>query len=626
MIGLRGLPPAPEMAPDSARAGNRGQYSGTMSRFGKAFAAVAVVVVSGALVAGAAGTPASAGVNDFTITSFVADYYLDRDDSGHSTLRTVETIEAVFPPNQNHGILRDIPTSYDGHPVNLHIESVNKSDGSPWSYSAEDTDNGYRELRIGSANRYVEGTQTFVISYTQSNVTKSFSDTGADEFYWDVNGTEWAQPFGVVTARVHLGGGLTEALNGQSACYRGYFGSTQACEPEYEGTMYTFSANDLNPHENLTFAIGFEPQTFTPRDDSPFSSPLFWLQSLLGVVSLIVLIWSIRLRASTFRDQPGRPTIVAEYLPPKDVSVITAAILYKTPKRAVAAQLLDLAVRKNIRVLSSPAQGFFASGEDYVVELQSADGLRYDENKLASKFFGSGMQRGASRALSKNDTTLGEAIYKLMQSFKKAVYRSGFYRPVPASARALPPLIASASLGFGFFLLVGLISDARNPLLPMAIFLLTLTTFIVSIAVVSRRPLTREGAELRDHLEGLRLYISVAETDRIRMLQSPTGAERIDTNDRGVMVKLYERVLPYAVLFNQEKEWAKQLGDYYDDQPPDWYSGSTAFNSAVFASSIGSMSSTAAAGYSGTSSSSSGGSGGGGSSGGGGGGGGGGGW
>jgi uncharacterized membrane protein YgcG len=597
-----------------------------MSRIGRAVAASAVVMLSAALAVTGVTKPAIAGVNDFTITSFVADFYLDRDDAGHSTLRTVETIVAVFPPNQNHGILRDIPNSYDGHPVNVAIESVTREDGTSWPYSAEDTDNGYRELRIGSANSYLEGTHTFVIAYTQSNVTKSFTDTGADEFYWDVNGTEWSQPFGVVTARVHLGGGLEEALNGNTACYRGYFDEAKTCDTVDRGSSLEFSATNLAPRENMTFAIGFEPQTFTARDNSPFSSPLFWLQSLLGVISLIVLIWSIRLRATTFRDEQGRATIIAEYLPPKDVSVITAAILYKTPRRAVAAQLLDLAVRKNIRVIASPAQGFFASGEDYVVELQSADGLRYDEKKLASKFFGSGMQSGASRALSKTDTTLGEAVYKVMQSFKKAVYGSGFYRSVPLSARALPPLIASAALGLGFLLLFALIADARNPLLPIAIFLLSLITFIVSIAVVARRPLTREGAELRDHLEGLRLYISVAETDRIRMLQSPTGAERIDTNDRGVMVKLYERVLPYAVLFNQEKEWAKQLGDYYDDQPPDWYSGSTAFNSALFASSIGSMSSTAASGYSGTSSSSSGGSGGGGSSGGGGGGGGGGGW
>jgi uncharacterized membrane protein len=92
------------------------------------------------------------------------------------------------------------------------------------------------------------------------------------------------------------------------------------------------------------------------------------------------------------------------------------------------------------------------------------------------------------------------------------------------------------------------------------------------------------------------------------------------------MVKLYERVLPYAILLGAEKEWSKRLGDYYQQTQasPDWYTGTTAFNAAVFTSTLHNFSQ--ASSYSAGSSSSSGGSSGGGFSGGGGGGGGGGGW
>jgi uncharacterized membrane protein len=85
------------------------------------------------------------------------------------------------------------------------------------------------------------------------------------------------------------------------------------------------------------------------------------------------------------------------------------------------------------------------------------------------------------------------------------------------------------------------------------------------------------------------------------------------------MLVLYEALLPYAVVFGQEKEWAQQLATMYSaGQSPYWYSGDVAaFNAATFAAGIGSLTSTAAA-----SSSTSGGSGGGGFSGGGGGGGG----
>jgi uncharacterized membrane protein len=115
------------------------------------------------------------------------------------------------------------------------------------------------------------------------------------------------------------------------------------------------------------------------------------------------------------------------------------------------------------------------------------------------------------------------------------------------------------------------------------------------------------------------------------MLQSPEGAEKIGQTiqgeDAAQLVKLYERVLPYAVLFGVEKEWTKQLGAYYEaaGEQPDWYAGNGAFNAVIFASALSGFSSQSST-YSSSTSSSSGGSGGGGFSGGGGGGGGGGGW
>jgi uncharacterized membrane protein YgcG len=145
---------------------------------------------------------------------------------------------------------------------------------------------------------------------------------------------------------------------------------------------------------------------------------------------------------------------------------------------------------------------------------------------------------------------------------------------------------------------------------------------LIIFKIGSLRPLTPQGRELFDYLKGLKMYIGLAEVDRIKVLQSPSGAEKVpvNTDDSANMVVLYERVLPYAVLFGQEKEWLKQLGVYYESaqSTPGWYSGTSAFNAASFASSVGSFAS-----YSNSSSSSSSsGAGGGGSSGGGGGGGG----
>ena len=70
---------------------------------------------------------------------------------------------------------------------------------------------------------------------------------------------------------------------------------------------------------------------------------------------------------------------------------------------------------------------------------------------------------------------------------------------------------------------------------------------------------TNQGLEQANYLAGLEIYIKMAEADRIKLLQSTKGA---DTSNQGI-VKLYEKLLPYAIIFGQEKSWRKSLEHYY---------------------------------------------------------------
>jgi uncharacterized membrane protein YgcG len=173
------------------------------------------------------------------------------------------------------------------------------------------------------------------------------------------------------------------------------------------------------------------------------------------------------------------------------------------------------------------------------------------------------------------------------------------------------------------------------PFACLAVAILAALATLVTVADV--RPLTERGRAIRDHLEGLRLYIRLAEADRLRVLQSPTGALRVERAglssaggpegppDPAVVLKLNERLLPYAVLFGLEREWSRELAALYEQsgEQPGWYDGRSAFNAAAFSAGVSSFSSTSSTSWSGSSSSSSSsGSSGGGSSGGGGGGGG----
>lgn len=590
---------------------------------------VAIVVLSGAPAASAAPSEGivHSGLQDFEFESLTVDYYLDVDGEGRSTLTTVETFVAVFPDfDQNRGMQRAIPEHYQNEPTDIQIVSVTDENGTPRPYETE-SDEGFL-LVTSAGSDFVHGRQTYVFTYTQRNVTRFFPDTNDDEFYWDTNGTAWAQNFGSVTANVHVPQHLESALTGQAACYQGYEGSTESCElvasDEADGTVFSTTVPDIGAYENVSIAIGFQPHTFVERDRTYFGSP-FAIPQLIGLIAAILAaLWALVLRFTRLADGQGRPTIIAEYTPPEGLDLFTASVLLKRTNRGAAATFVDLAVKRRIRIVETPKTGWFSSGTTYLLELIDASGLQGPPLTLAYALFGFQLQPGTGYLMSGKDVQLSESVRGIVQMATASAKTQGLRRS-PSPIGVLPLLMVLlggvATVLFGAIML----ENFSGGIVPLVLMAPPIIAAFIVFGTVFRSPLTPAGAELRDHLKGLELYIRLAEADRLRMLQSPAGAETapISTGDPREVVKIYEKLLPYAILFGLEREWAKELGKYYTEESPDWYSGSGAFNAAVFASSISSMSSSAASSYSGSSSSSSsGGSGGGGSSGGGGGGGG----
>jgi uncharacterized membrane protein len=134
---------------------------------------------------------------------------------------------------------------------------------------------------------------------------------------------------------------------------------------------------------------------------------------------------------------------------------------------------------------------------------------------------------------------------------------------------------------------------------------------------------TLAGRKIMDQIDGFKLYLSVAEKERLNLLNPPEKTP-----------ELFEKYLPYALALDVENDWSEQFaevlaqaGTEVRPYTPAWYSGSSwdRFDSGRFASSLGN-SFAGAISSSSTAPGSSSGSGGGGFSGGGGGGGGGSGW
>lgn len=562
----------------------------------------------------------SAGVNNFNISSFSADYSLSKDDEGRSRLKIREAIVAKFPNfDQNHGLERAIPQSYDGHPTSLRISSVLRQDGSPWNYSTYES-NDNLVVRIGDADKYVHGEQIFVITYEQRDVTRYFKDTDRDEFYWDINGTEWQVPIQNLDITLNIDGDLKGALTEDASCYVGASGATDKCAITREGETFRAKGTDLSNGENITVAVGFRPHTFAAYEPTLFEKVMGILITIwiaLSIIGFGLIVW-IGLKASRLSKRKSElGTIVPEYIPAGDTSVTVAASILGSSTKTFAAQLIDFAVRHYIKIYEIDKKWIFGS-KDYELEIiKDISSLKSEEQEILHDVFSGKTAVGTRLAMSslQNNSSVYMSTLDNEKKLKELV--RGDY-----GLRAKNELQSKQFNRMGWVLLIVAILTL-NPFFLVA----AISAFIAGYTLW---PFTDKGLALYRYLQGLKMYISVAEEERLKMLQSPEGVQKTpadtDPKDPKQLVHLYERVLPYAILFGQEKQWNAQLGKYYESvgAKPDWYSSNAAFNAAAFGSAMNSFSS--ASSYTSASSSSSGGSSGGGSSGGGGGGGGGGGW
>jgi hypothetical protein len=556
-----------------------------------------VLLLGAALVLAPAGAVTAQNLDDFEIQSFDADWVLTRDADGHAHLRVTETIVAVFPPyDQNKGFYRDIPEYRHGVQLHTDVESVVDEYGRAVPYT---TEYYYDFFSVGLGDdNYVHDRQTYVITYEQVDVVEAFADTGADEFYWDVNGTGWAQPFGRVSVNLTVDPELAPLITGTAYCY-----TLRECDGEIlpttnaDGSVtYTAAARDLFPNESLTVSVPFELGTFEPGeivvppsedDDYEYvpesEQPSFWDQFgpfILGPAAVVVALIAAATQVfDRSRRTRASDIIIPQYTPPEGLNVMVAAYIAGSPERAFAAQIVNLAVRGNVRLLDHPAD----SKAPFEIELLHADGLDDLEMKLVQAIFSTDLTPGARRPLGSSNSTLGTRLTGVYTAVDKKLKGDGYQGSArPTVLWSILFFLAIAVTGVAGFDTLRRFAADDFPVLAGGAAVLA---FFCAQGVYNRRStvatLSARGKDQNDYLLGMRDYMQLAEADRIRYLQSPEGAERVDVDDRTAMVKLYERLLPFAVIFGIEDKWAEELTvqAVAANVPVVWWSGSNDFSS-----------------------------------------------
>ncbi len=439
-----------------------------------------------------------------------------------------------------------------------------------------------------------------------------------------MNGGQWDQPFTAVQATLHVPAGARLWAR-QPVCYTGAYGATaHDCLIDTSPAGIMAAATDLAPGQTLTFVAGFDKGYFRPatwRDRlRDYAVPALQFVVPLAVIGGAGFIWWWK----RGRDARGRGTLIPQYDAPDQLKPIEAGAVvdFRVDDRDLTATIIDLAIRNYLKIIESSGKKLFGKQKRYTLQLTNKDwsGLNSWEQELLGGFFGFDGNTG-SVDLSAMKSKLQTHARNIKKSVEASLVDRAYFVSKPSKYLTISiPTIIFAVAAFGF----------TSPAALQGGWLLWGVVVGVAVFGVFYHFLparTAKGTAAREHILGLKLYLQVAEKDRIKMLQSPDSPYAAKTAEPARTVELFERLLPYAIVLKVEEQWAGKFADVYKTQP-DWYVGNySAFTTGYLVGALGNgLNGAMASSFASPRSSSSSGFGGGGFAGGGGGGGGGGGW
>ncbi len=546
-------------------------------------------LICGALLALAISPIANvfAGVNDFYFEDFTGDYYLSKDAEGISHLKVVESVTAVFPDyKQNKGICRQIPfTNQDG--ANITLPNLTRSNikvtrnGAIEPIYSIEKDDGYYDVCTGT-DEYVLGTQVYKFEYEFTKVVTEFEKDGREwqELYWDTNGNGATQKFNKVTARVHLED--TDWWTGESWCYVGRYGESgqNRCEMTKLEDGMEFTAMRLSSYENLTFDMELKPGSFVVPEPEKNYAYVWILIGLIAICVVVVLLavrkfMKTREKAKYYKGLFVKP----EYQPNAEYSLPEMAELYLGKKKdAKVAMLLELVVKHKIELVKGEKKKWSINvkslsdvGDEYIdllsilnggSRVEAGDTIEIKSRVASSKLVA--LKKAMEEKVEDNLEKDGLATDK----WRYGVKSGGFLNAV-----VLTVIMTPVTVAMSVFVLVvledllGLSGDYGGKMVfaeyfyKVALAMIVVTVFVVawfSGEAKKYAAYTFKGLEMSCYMEGLKLYISMAEAERMKMLQSVEGA---DISPEGI-VKLYEKLLPYAAVFGLEESWMNEMKKY----------------------------------------------------------------
>ena len=536
------------------------------------------------------------------IVSFIADIHI----AENADVTVTENIKVYATGNEiKRGIFRALPTirNINGRKekVVYKIVSIEK-DGVSESYHKE-TKNGIFTIYIGDKDSYLQsGYYTYKIVYKTQDQIGKFK--GYDEFYWNVNGTDWSFPVENIQAKIRLPNGA-DIL--QNSCYTGVQGSTERnCTAQnLSATEIIFNAKNLQEHENLTVAVGFKANVL--KEPSGFSKWISrnWPSLALVFVSLYLLFYYYT-NWKKYGKDPEKPVVIPQFNAPGNLSPASLGYIDKGSFETslVTANLVDLSIKGFVDI-----DEIKGTKESYVTKifnikkLKSHDSsLQNDQKQLIQKLFGKNDQISI-------DGYFNSTIKNAIEDFEKSVMKlTNKYLEKISNKKIVTQALKIILTTFFIALLINSLITWNFKILLMGSVLLIFASLFVALLIIVwedgkklifavifffamalfapllvmafvenddvssfesncfkflifggvsllifryliKKP-TEEKVKMEAEIEGFKMYLSVAEENQLKFHNPPE-----------MTTDVYEKFLPYAIVFGVEGIWGKRFRD-----------------------------------------------------------------
>ncbi|MEO8415538.1 MAG: DUF2207 domain-containing protein [Ginsengibacter sp.] len=495
----------------------------------------------------------------FTITQYDVTVRVNKD----ASLDISEKIDVHFT-EPRHGITRKIPYKYDVQPLPANVEKADRqleSGGQTitmvdnikvpgWNFDVSN-DGNYKSIKIGSADKTVDGDQQYVITYRVLNAINFFKDHS--ELYLNIIGDQWSTTISSVNFTIEL----YQPLPGTPDYFvaTGSYGSKEnKTKTKWEGNrVFSGSTTEpLHPNEGVTIGIGF-PKEFLSKPDYFFRG-MYWLLLPFIVFAGMFYIWKKWGKDEGFSVQ-------TEFYPPENVSPSVSGYIIddKLDRRDLTALIPYWGAGGCLKInelQESSLFGLIKHKEYEFIKLKDLPGNALTfEKTLFNGIFAS----GDKVKLSDLKDVLYITMNKAKAELEDEIDTDDFYIKYSRGLKGFFAVLGIAVFALGIFKLV---SGWQATLwMGTALMASGIIIFILGLLMAKK---TKKGTELYKKLLGFKEFIRSVEKDRLQEFLKQ------DQN-------YFDKVLPYAIVFDIADTWKDKLKGL-DIPPPNWYSGNYAGN------------------------------------------------